>query len=46
MEELKKENVKHLKTQYTEKEAEYKEIEGVTIQDLWSKELKELEKIL
>jgi DNA topoisomerase-2 len=40
------ENVKHLKGQYTDKEAEYKEIESVTIQDLWSKELKDLEKIL
>jgi hypothetical protein len=40
------ENVKHLKSQYTDKEAEYKEIESVTIQDLWSKELKDLEKIL
>ena len=40
------ENVKHLKTQYTDKEAEYKEIERVTIQQLWSKELRELEKIL
>jgi hypothetical protein len=40
------ENVKHLKSQYTDKETEYKEIESVTIQDLWSKELKDLEKIL
>lgn len=40
------ENVNHLKSQYKEKEAEYKEIEAVTIQDLWSKELKDLEKIL
>jgi DNA topoisomerase-2 len=40
------ENVKHLKGQYTDKEKEYKEIESVTIQDLWSKELKDLEKIL
>jgi hypothetical protein len=40
------ENVNHLKSQYKEKEAEYKEIEAVTIQDLWSKELKDLEKML
>jgi DNA topoisomerase-2 len=40
------ENVKHLRIQYTDKETEYKEIERVTIQELWSKELRELEKIL
>ena len=40
------ENVNHLKGQYKDKETEYKEIQGVTIQDLWSKELKDLEKIL
>lgn len=40
------ENVKHLKTQYKDKESEYREIERVSIQELWSKELRELEKIL
>jgi hypothetical protein len=41
-----KENVDHLKSQYTEKEKEYSEIEKVTIRELWSKELRDLEKIL